>query len=121
MSLHKTTRLAVGAIVLSALAACGSQSPGGSSPTTPGTPTASTPGNTSTALDPVGLVGLWRVEDASGVPAGEYRVILNDEQLTSRRIRLKSPIPVVKLDEDTTTLPTILFEPSLDVEPSIGK
>jgi hypothetical protein len=57
----------------------------------------------------------------SGVPAGEYRVVLNDEQLASRRIRLKEPLPPVKLDEDTSTLPTILFEPSLGADGSIGK
>jgi|GEM_PF-1353415 len=57
----------------------------------------------------------------SGVPAGEYKIELSDEQLAGRRIRLKEQLKPVHLSEDASTLPTIIFEPGLDASQSIGK
>ncbi|MGN6302990.1 MAG: hypothetical protein ACTHN8_18050 [Angustibacter sp.] len=56
--------------VLTVLTACGSQS-GGS----PSGSAISGPTSPSAAADPVGLVGLWTVEQASGRPAGERSVL----------------------------------------------
>lgn len=81
VSRRSALRLGALALAVAALAACGT--PGGAGAASPSSRTPAPTGPSSTAPgggpddrpDPVGLIGLWWVEDATGQPAGERSVL----------------------------------------------